>query len=188
MTWRYVCFILAIALAQWGSAAKAAETAWQAGYEQFREAVLQGDDAKAAEIGDRFIEAAAQDLNHHNPEFGRLALAVGAAHHRAGNFERAADLVGRAQAAFQFAKGYDDRESFDALSLLADIALDAKDFDAALALYQEVITVAVIGDYANDVPGLLTGLAETYDHIDPRIASAIRAAPRYPAIDAGKAP
>lgn len=154
--------------------------AWAVEYDAFRAAVLEGDDKKAAQIGDRFIDAAAQDLNYHNPEFGRLALEVGSAHHRGGNFERAASLVGQAQAAFQFALGYASRESFDALVLLGDIALDAEDYDRALSHFQEAMVVAVIGDYAGDTPGLLVALADVYDQIDPRIAGSIRQSALYP--------
>ena len=183
MSWRDLRLTAAAALLLAGAVSCSANADWQTDYAAFREAVLEGDDAKAAEIGDEFVEEAALDLNYHNPEFGRIALAVGSAHHRSGSFGRAAELVSQAHAAFQFANGYTDRETFDALSLLADITLDAKDYDRALALYQEVLTVAVIGDFTADTPGLLVGLAETYDHLDPRIADSIKTSKRYPKSD-----
>lgn len=174
-------FVLALGLSILGaqSTAQAAQD-WSERYDNFRAAVLAGNAKKAASIGDSFIDDAAQDLNHHNPEFGRLALEVGSAHHRAGNFDRAATLVGKAQAAFQFALGYDDRETFDALVLMADIALDAEDYDAALTLFQESLVIALLGKFDGDIPSLLKGLAQTYDEIDPRIAETIRTSDLYP--------
>ncbi len=157
--------------------------AWTVEYDAFRAAVLEGEDKKAAQIGDGFIDTAAQDLNYHNPEFGRLALEVGSAHHRSGNFERALELVGQAQAAFQFALGYSSRQSFDALVLLGDIALGAEEYDRALSHLQEAVVVAVIGDYGSDTPGLLVALADAYDQLDPRVAQSIRQAALYPDTD-----
>lgn len=180
MSWRDLRLSIASVLFIAVATSCSANADWRSEWSAFREAVLQGNDAQAAQIGDGFIEDAAVDLNYHNPEFGRIALAVGSAHHRTGNFDRAAELVGQAHAAFQFANGYSDREAFDALSMLADITLDAKDYDRAQALYQEVLTIAVIGEFTDDIPGLLVGLAETYDTMDPRIAENIRASKRYP--------
>ena len=153
---------------------------WQEAYSEFRAAVLSGDDARAADLGDGFIDAAAAELNYHNPEFARVALEVGAAHMRAGNFDRAANLIGQAHAAFVFALGYADREAFDALALMAEARLEANKLDEALRLYNECIAVSVIGGYQADQPGLLVALAEIYDQVDPRIATSIRQSPVVP--------
>ncbi len=178
-------FFLPFLLMMFAACASAEETSgtgtgWQEAYATFRTAVLSGNDAHAAELGDGFIDAAAADLNYHNPEFGRIALEVGTAHQRAGNLTRAADLIGQAHAAFVFSQGYADREAFDALALLAEVHLDADKPDDALRLYHECIAVSVIGGYQADQPGLLVGLADTYETLDPRIASAIRQSPIFP--------
>ena len=153
---------------------------WKEAYAQFRKAVLAGNDSEAATLGDGFIDAAAQDLNYHSPEFGQIALEVGTAHMRIGNFDRAADVIGQAHAAFVFSQGYAERQAFDALVLLAEVHLDANELDDALRLYHECLAVSVIGGYEGDRPGLLVGLAEVYDKQDPRIADAIRQSPVFP--------
>ncbi len=185
MTRKWIASLLVVATLGLGSGGAQADQAfrkydWASAYADFRDAVLAGDSMLAASIGDGFIDQAAQDLNHHNPDFGRLALEVGSAHHRAESYERAIELVGKAQAAFQFALGYESRESFDALALLADVTLDSGDYDGAIDLYEEGLVVALVGDFIDDIPARLAGLAETYDQIDPRIAEAIRNSKLYP--------
>ena len=180
MTRRLLGIWLAAAILLSGGLAQAEGADWRGSHATFADHVLNGDDAKAATLGDTFIDDAAKDLGYHNPEFARVALEVGTAHMRVGNFDRAADLIGQAHAAFVFAQGYANREAFDALALLAEVRLDAEKLDHALRLYQECITVSVIGGYTADQPGLLIGLTEIYDKLDPRIAGAIRQSPAFP--------
>jgi len=149
---------------------------WSADYEAFRQRAVEGPDAEAAALGDGFLDRAAMDLNYHNPDFGRLAKEVGAAHQRAGQYDDAYRLYGQAHGAFVFSLGYDDKEACEATGLLADTALAKSDLDNAVKLYQEAISMAVLGGHDDYVDWFWIGLADAYDRLDPRISSVIREA------------
>lgn len=147
--------------------------AWTGQYEAFRTLVLEGEDLKAAAAGDIFMDQAAVDFNYHNPDFGWLAMEVGSAHHRVGHLDRAFALFNWANGAFVFSLGYDSQEAADTTGLLAEIELDRGNLDRAVALYQEAVTMAVVGGRTAQAEAFLKGLAEAYKETNPAAAKAI---------------
>lgn len=150
--------------------------AWSEDYAAFRALVLAGDDKAAAKAGDKFIDKAALDLNYHNPDFGRLARELGAAHRRAGNLDRAVALMGQAHAALLYYDSYAAAETADVTADLADLALAQGRAEDAAALYEQAIAMAVVGGHDGMLPGFVLGLQEAYEAQDPRIGEAIEKA------------
>ena len=177
MAWEMIeaqCLESAMKAGAKSDAARFEGYSWSDDYVEFRDLVLAGEAKAAADLGDQFIDAASMDLNFHNPDFGVVAMEVGAAHQRAGQFDRARALYGQAAAAFTFARGFADPDAVDAIGMLADVALQMGDVDGAVLLYQEAIARAALAGLEDREDMLFRGLADAYDRTDPRISEAIR--------------
>jgi len=149
---------------------------WVGEYREFQRLAAAEDHARAAALGDSFVDRAAMDLNYANPEFGMLAEELAASHERAGNLERAALLFNQAAAAFTYSQGFATREATVATGRVAGVELARGDVDLAVSLYEEALSMAAIGGHAGEIGWLANGLARAYDRRDPRISADIREA------------